>query len=100
MPIRAFESIKKIVEDFFGGATFSLVREDSTPREAERSDNVLVKRITTELGIYHFALQRNGLPFTDTERKIADEVAEAIHIFLANRKKSGEIFYFRTALLS
>ena len=100
MPIRAFESIKKMMEDFFGGATFTLVREDMTPREAEQGDNVLVKRITTELGTYRFVLKRNSLPFTDTERKIADEVAEAFHILFASRKKGGDIIYFRTALLS
>jgi len=100
MPIRAFESIKKMMEDFFGGATFTLVREDMTLCEAEQGDNVLVNRITTELGTYHFALKRNGLPFTKTERKIADEIAEAFHILFANRKKGSEIIYFRTALLS
>jgi uncharacterized membrane protein (DUF441 family) len=100
MPNRAFESIRKILEDFFGGATFTLVREDITPCAAEQGDNYLVKRITTALGTYHFVLQRNGLPFTETEKKIADEVAEAIHILIENRKKSGEIGYFRTALLS
>jgi hypothetical protein len=100
MPIRALESIRKIVEDFFGGATFTLAREDATPRTAEQGDNVLVKRITTELGTYHFVLQRIGLPFTVTEKKIADEIAEAFHILFASRKKGGDISYFRTALLS
>jgi hypothetical protein len=100
MPIRALETIKKSVEDFFGGAAFTLAREELTTREAEQDDNILVKRFTTEQGTYHFALQRYGLPFTDTERKMADEVAEAFHIIFANRKKSGDIIYFRTALLS
>ena len=87
MPTRAFESIRKIVEDFFGGATFSLVREDTMHREAEQGDNVLVKRITTELDTYHFTLKRSGLPFTVTERKIADELAEAFRIFSHTEKK-------------
>lgn len=100
MPTKAIEPIRKIVEDFFGGATFSLVREDLTPHEHEQGDNVLVKRITTELGTYRFVLQRNGLPFTETERKIADEVTEALHIFFSSRKNGGDIIYFRTALLS
>ncbi|MBP1752881.1 MAG: hypothetical protein H6Q57_1717 [Geobacteraceae bacterium] len=100
MPIRAFESIKKIVEDFFGGATFSLAKEDSATRAAKQGENVLVKRINTELDTYRFILRRNGLPFTDTERKIADEVAEAFHIFFIKRRKGSDITYFRTALLS
>ncbi len=100
MPIKHFESIRKMVEDFFGGATFTLVGEEITPCEVEQSGNYLVKRITTELGTHHFVLQRNGLPFTDTERKIADEVAEAMHIFIANRKIGGDIIYYRTALLT
>jgi hypothetical protein len=81
MPIRDFESIKKIVEDFFGGATFFLVKGKAMPCETLQGVNVLVKRITTELDTYHFVLKRSGLPFTDTERKIADEVAEAFGIF-------------------
>lgn len=100
MPIRAVESIRKMMEDFFGGATFTLVREAATHHEAEQGDNVLVKRITTEQGTNHFVLQRNGLPFTETEKKIADEAAEAFHILFTNRKKGADIVYFRTALLS
>ena len=100
MSVRAFESLRKIVEDFFGGATFTLVKEEATLREAEHDDNVLVNRIATEQGTYLFILLRDGLPFTDTERKLADEVTAALDIFLANRKKSSEIVYFRTALLS
>lgn len=100
MPIRTFESIRKIVEDFFGGATFTIAKEDVSPREAEHGATALVKRISAELGTYHFVLQRSGLPFTETERKVADEVAAAFHIFYANRRIGGDIFYFRTALLS
>ncbi len=100
MPIRAFESIRKTVEDFFGGATFSLFREDITPSVTEQGDNVLAKKIMTDQGTYHFVFQRNGLPFTETEKKIADELAETFHIFFANRKKGDDIVYFRTALLS
>src|SRR5512138_1291393 len=100
MPIRAFESIRKIVEDFFGGASFTLTREEMTPHEAEHDATVLVKRITTEAGTYHFVLRRDGLPFTETEIRIADEVAEAFHILFANRRNGDDIFYFRTALLS
>jgi len=100
MPIRDFESIKKIVEDFFGGATFFLVKGKAMPCGAGQGVNVLVKRITTELDTYHFVLKRSGLPFTDTEWKIADEVAEAFRIFFRNRKKGGDITYFRTILFS
>lgn len=100
MPVRDFESISKIVEDFFGGATFSLAKGKTMPRVAEQGDKVLVKRITTELVTYHFVLKRSGLPFTDTERKIADEVAEAFRIFFTNRKKGTDIIYFRTVLFS
>lgn len=100
MPIRDFESIRKIVEDFFGGATFSIFRKDATPYEAEQGDNILVKRITTEPFTYHFVLKRNGLPFSETESKIADEIAEAFRIFLTNRKKGGYVIYFRTVLFS
>jgi len=39
---RDFESIIKIVEDFFGGATFSIVRKYPKPREVEQGDNFLV----------------------------------------------------------
>lgn len=100
MPVRGFDSIKKIVEDFFGGATFTLAREYIESREAELGCNVLIKKITVETGTYQFVLQRNSLPFTDTERKIAEEVADAIHILLSNRKQGGDIIYFRTALLA
>ncbi len=100
MPIKVLEAIRKIVEDFFGGATFTIAREDATHGKAEHGDTVVVKKITTELGTYRFLLQRSGLPFTDTERNIADEVADAIHILLLSRKKGGDIIYFRTALLS
>jgi hypothetical protein len=100
MPVRAFESASKIVEDFFGGADFSLVRGDATTHDVEQSDNALVKRINSELGMYLFILKRAGLPFTATERKMADEIADAFHIFFANRKRGGDIAYFRTALLS
>jgi hypothetical protein len=100
MPVSAFETIRKIVEDFFGGATFTLVREEATPSEAEHGDNVLVVKIATEPGTYHLVLQRNDLPFTETEIMIAGELAEAFQIFFANRRKTGAIVYFRTALLS
>jgi hypothetical protein len=100
MPVRAFESASKIVQDFFGGADFSIVRGDATTHDVEQSDNALVKRINSELGMYRFILKRAGLPFTATERKMADEIADAFHIFFANRKKGGDIAYFRTALLS
>jgi len=100
MPTRAFESVRKIVEDFFGGATFTHVREDATPRVTEQDGNFLVQRIMTERGTYHFVLQRDGLPFTETEKKIADELTEVFQIFFSNRKKGDEIVYFRTALLS
>lgn len=53
MPIRDFESIRKIVEDFFGGATFSIVRKDATPYEAEQGENVLIKKMHwRDYGLY------------------------------------------------
>jgi hypothetical protein len=97
---QGLRTIRKIVEDFFGGATFSLAKGKTMPRVAEQGDNVLAKRITTELVTYHFVRKRSGLPFTDTERKIADEVAEAFRIFFTNRKKGSDIIYFRTILFS
>jgi hypothetical protein len=100
MPIKALESTRKIVEDFFGGATFSLARADARPHDAEPGDNVLIKKISSEPGTYLFILERAGMPFTVTERKMADELADAFHIFFANRKRGGDIVYFRTALLS
>jgi hypothetical protein len=100
MPIRVLESISKTVEDFFGGATFTLTK-DAVPHSAsEPSDNLLIARITIGPGACHFILQRNNLPFTATERKIATELAEAFQLFFANRGNGGDIAYFRTALLA
>lgn len=100
MPITALESTRKIVEDFFGGASFSFARDEAPSRENETRDNLLDIRIATELGTYRFTLHRVGLPFSATERKMAHELADAFHIFFANRKRGGDIVYFRTALLA
>jgi hypothetical protein len=100
MSVRAFESVSKIVENFFGGADFCLVRVVATTHNVEPGDNVLVRRINSEQGTYRFILKRAVLPFTATERKMADEIADAFHIFFANRRRDGDIAYFRTALLS
>jgi len=100
MPIKALESTRKIVEDFFGGATFSIVKEASPASEPEPDDNLLDNIIVTELGTYRFILRREGLPFTVAEKEMAYELADAFQIFFANRKRGGDIVYFRTALLS
>jgi uncharacterized membrane protein (DUF441 family) len=100
MSRRISESITNIIETFFGGATFTLVREDARYGAVERGTNILVRKIAAEPGNYHFVLQRNGLPFTETEKRFADEVADAFSIFFASGQKEGDIVYFRTALLS
>lgn len=100
MPRRVSESISNIIEAFFGGATFTLVRGDARHGAVESGENLLVKEIAAEPGNYHFVLQRNDLPFTETEKKFADEVADAFSIFFASGQKEGDIVYFRTALLS
>jgi hypothetical protein len=100
MPISVLESVRKTVEDFFGGATLTLTKEDLPHGASEQSDDVLVERVAADPGRYYLILRRSGLPFSTTERKIAAELAEAFQIFFANRRNGGDIVYFRTALLS
>jgi len=93
------ESIRNTIEAFFGGATFTLVRGGAR-LEPETGDHLLVGKIAAEPTGYHFVLQRSELPFTQTERRVAQELAHAFHILFANGKKDGGIVYFRTALLA
>lgn len=99
MPRRVSESIRNILETFFGGATFTLVRGDKSAGEAEIGDNLLIERIAAEPADYHFVLQRSYLPFTETEKRFFKEAADAFRIFFASGQKDGDSVYFRTALL-
>jgi len=96
---RISESIKNSIEAFFGGATFTLVRGDALPG-ADIGENVLVEKIPAETGGYHFILRRNGMSFSETEKRMAHEVADAFRIFHASGRDDGDSAYFRTALLS
>jgi hypothetical protein len=100
MSVRISESIRNTIESFFGGAAFVLVKGNTRPRTAENGDHLLVGRIAGGPDDYHFVLQRSGLPFTQTEKRVAGEIANAFHILLTNGKRDGDIVYFRTALLS
>ncbi|GEM_PF-5264328 len=94
------ESIRKPVEDFFGGASFGLFRGEAAPDRNAQGDNLLVKNFTTEAGTYHLVLERRPLPFTATEQALAHELTEVLPIFIANRTSKTELVYFRTALFS
>ncbi len=100
MPERVSDAIGTIIEAFFGGATFTLARGAATAGAAEDGDSILIREIAAEPEPYHFVLQRSGLPFAETEKTIATEVADAFGIFFTSEKQRGDIVYFRTALLS
>ncbi len=100
MPKRISESIRNSIEAFFGGASFALFRGDPPPGAAESGETELVEIIAVEPDNYHFILKRSGLPFSETEKRFAKELADAFRIFFASGKKHNDIAYFRTALLS
>jgi len=99
MSIRDFDSIRKIVQDFFGGAYFSIVRESATPGGYGQCGNILVRKITRGLVTYDMVLQRTGLVFSAIEIALAGEVAGAFQTFFPTITKGSGVSDFRAVML-
>ncbi len=97
---RVSDSIKGMLQTFFGGAAFSLVYGDPCLGPAGGAGNLLIERIAAKAGDYYIAFQRNCIPFTEMEKRIAHEIADALRIVFSTSHMDHESVFCRATLLA
>lgn len=100
MPITVFDAIKGNIRSFLGGAEVDLVSSQSVKLPDLPKVAIIRENLSIEGNSYTFTANREGIPFTATEKSFCRELLTAFAALYEGFRQEGYAAHFRTALLA